>query len=134
MCMCVYGHSPQELRRAPRNRSVVVSPLGHYAKGREEAAKRQGGKDVREGLNDGAKWKRVSPLLLVLARPRNLCQPGNNTNTAAAGGTDGGYPFLPSVCSCVFLSGNKRYSFRRLTINITSKRTYEIKHGEEYVL
>ncbi|KYN29715.1 hypothetical protein ALC57_00978 [Trachymyrmex cornetzi] len=46
VCVCMCGHSPQELRRAPRNRSIVVSPLGHYVKRSEEAAKRQGGKLV----------------------------------------------------------------------------------------
>lgn len=48
---CVYGHSPQELRCAPRNRSVVVSPLGHYAKGERRVGKTiRGGTTRRDGV------------------------------------------------------------------------------------
>lgn len=80
-CMYVYGHSPQELRRAPRNRSIVVSPLGHYAKRSEEAAKRQGVE--RQGRTERRSEVETRLLFFVLARPRNpLCQFDYNVNNA----------------------------------------------------
>lgn len=69
VCVCIWAFaarvttcSPQQVHRG--------FPLGHYAKGREEAAKRQG--EERQG---GTEWRcevesRLS--FLVLARPRNL--------------------------------------------------------------
>jgi len=57
--VCLYGHSPQELRRAPRNRSVVVSPLATTPRG-EKRRQNDRGRNDREGPSDGARWKRVS--------------------------------------------------------------------------
>lgn len=65
MYVYVYGHSPQELRCAPRNRSIVVSPLGHYAKRSEEAAKRQGVE--RQGRTEGRGEVETRLLFFVLA-------------------------------------------------------------------
>lgn len=77
----VYGHSPQELRRAPRNRSIVVSPLGHYAKRSEEAAKRQGVE--HQGRTERRSEVETRLLFFVLAT-KSLCQLGCNANIVTA--------------------------------------------------
>lgn len=79
--VCVYGHSPQELRCAPRNRSVVVSPLGHYAKGERRDGKTTGGGTTGR---DGVMERSGNAFLVLRLGSKSLCQLGNNTDMFAA--------------------------------------------------
>ncbi|KYN01182.1 hypothetical protein ALC62_08024, partial [Cyphomyrmex costatus] len=47
---------PIQLRHAPRNRSIVVSPLGHYAKSSEEAAKRRPVCDDKQPMDKSSRF------------------------------------------------------------------------------
>lgn len=115
-CVCMYVWafaarvttcSPQQVRRG-----FPPWPL--------RQGERRGGKTIGGGTT-GRDWMtersgNASLCFFVLTRPRNLCQPGNNTNTPATG-VPTGVPFRLAACSfgndrprALFLK-KERYSF-----------------------